>query len=168
MLIDEALQPPSESSANAMLGLLQIQNTANIVERYSNSDAMGVLRTNILDKDTWKFSILSKIDEYLGINPEESMDAWGYDYSTFIKEDYVYEMSQSTDYEDLDNAINELRGISSILGIDLDDSISELENHRDDLPPEQPDEDYERYSTSQARDGNSSRELDNVFASLLE
>ena len=36
-------------------------------------------------------------------------------------------MSQSSDYEDLDNAIDELRGVSSILDIDLDDSISELE-----------------------------------------
>ena len=77
-------------------------------------------------------------------------------------------MSQSTDYQDLDNAIDELRGVSSLLGIDLYDSISELEGRRDNLPPEEDDRDYERYSAAQARDSSSSHELDNVFASLLE
>jgi hypothetical protein len=165
-LINRALQLSNESSADAVLDLLQISNTADTIERYSTGDPMEILRINILDKDTWKFSLLSKINEFLAINSEESMNAWGHDHVYYVS-DFVYRMSQSSDYEDLDNAIDELRGVSSILDIDLDDSISELESYRDSLPPEADDDDYERYRST-GQEGSSSHELDNVFASLLE
>lgn len=165
-LITEALQPSDEPSAQAILDLLRTRNTADIVERYSSSEAIETLRTNLIDKDTWKFSILSKIDEFLEIDAENSMNAWGHDYIDHVG-GWVYEMSQSTDYDDLDNAIDELRDISSLLGVDLFDSIEELEGIRDNLPPERDDDDYESYSSSRSKDSDSSRELDNVFASLL-
>jgi hypothetical protein len=168
-LINRALRPTDEPSADSVLDLLRVRKTAKVVEKYSTDDAMEILRTNILDLDeqTWRFSVLSKIDEFLGIDYEESMDAWGHDYIRHLDE-FVDEMMQSSDYEDIDNAINEMRGVSSLLGIDLYDSISVLESHRDSLPPDRGDGDYERYSTSQISDSSSSHELDNVFASLLE
>jgi len=171
-LVDRALRPADESSAIAIHDLLRGGKAAHLVQRYSAGDAMDILRESILDKDTWKFSILSLIDHHLGINSEASMEQWGNDYLAYL-EDFVYEMLQSDDYEDLDNAIHEIGDISSFLEVDLYDSISALENRRDHLPSEEDDDaDYERYASENSSASRSSsdsmRELDNVFASLLE
>jgi hypothetical protein len=125
---------------------------------------IDVLRTNIIDKDVWKFSVLSRIDEIFETDPGESMQAWGYEYIDYVDE-ILDEMSRSTVYEELDNAIDELREISDFLEADLSDSISRLTAWRDALPSDD-DEDYESYASES--DSGSSRELDKVFRSLLQ
>jgi hypothetical protein len=165
-IIHMALKPSSKSSATNMVTLLRIRNTGDLIERYSTNNAMATLRANVLDKDTWKFPILSLIDEFLEIDSRESMAAWGDDYVDYLY-DFMEEMSYSTDYEDFDYGIRELENISSFLGIDLHQQIETLENQRDALPSQEDDEDYEDYD-SKDDSRSSSRELDNVFASLLE
>lgn len=168
-LIDRALKPTDESSAVTIYDILRGGGkAASLIQRYSASDAMDVLRESILDKDTWKFSILSLIDQHLGIDSEASLEQWGNDYLAYL-DGYVYEMLQSDDYDDLDNAIHEMEDIGTFLDIDLYDSISALESRRDNIPPEEDDADYERYTSENSSSGSDSmRELDNVFASLLE
>lgn len=169
-LIDKALKPTDESSAEVIYELLQGGKTSKLIQRYSAGEAIDIFRESILDKDTWKFPILSKIDHQLGIDSEESMEQWGNDYLAYL-DDLMDEMLQSDNYENLDTAINEMRGISSFLEVDLYDSISALESRRDNLPSEESDEDYESYSSTNSkgeRTGDSMRELDNIFASLLE
>jgi len=169
-LIDRALKPADESSAFTIYELLRGE-AANLVQRYTGSDAMDILRGNILDKDTWKFSILSLIDEDLGIDSEASMAQWGNDYLAYL-EDYVFEMLQSEDFDELDKAIREIGDITSFLEVDLEDSISALERRRDRAPSEEDDSDYERYTSQNSSGDRSSsdsmRELDNIFESFLE
>ena len=167
-LIARAFKPIEKSAASTMFDLLRLRNTADLIERYSATNAMEVLRTNILDKDAWKFSVLLQIDEFLEIASKDSLLAWGYDYIDYVDE-FIEEMSHSEDNEDLESAIKELEGISSRLGIDLTSSISALETQRSSLPSKEEDEDYESYDAkSSSKSSGSSRELDNIFASLLE
>ena len=169
-LIDKALKPTDESSADLIYMLLQGGKTSNLIQRYTVGEAVDIFREGILDKDTWKFPILSKIDQQLGMHSEESMEQWGNDYLAYL-DDLVGEALQSDDYESLDTAIHEMQGIGSFLQIDLYDSISALESRRDNLPSKESGEDYESYSSANQkneRNGDSMRELDNIFASFLD
>jgi hypothetical protein len=171
-LIEKGLRPVGKSSATTMFELLQERRTGELIARYSVNNAMEVLRSNILDKDVWKFTLLSMIDEWLEVDPEESLTAWGNDYMAYVHQ-IVNDLSDSTDGWRLDEAIREIDEMAGFLGLDLDDSLSALQNRLDDLPPER-EEDYEGYGSdngsSGSRDGGMSslRQLDNVFGSLLD
>ena len=76
-LIDKALKPTDEKSATDMYDLLRFGKSTDLVRRYYGSDPMDALRESILDKDTWKFALLSRIDEHLGTGSAASMTQWG-------------------------------------------------------------------------------------------
>jgi hypothetical protein len=171
-LIEQALESASKPSAADILELIQGNETGKLIERHYSGNALEVLRSSILDEDEWKFPLLAKIDEMLGIDPNVSMLEWGDDYVRYVNL-IVDGLSNSTDWERLDKTIRELEDTASFLGLDLYDSISALETRRDNLPPER-DEDYEGYgsdsgsSDSRADDLSSERQLNNIFGSLLE
>jgi hypothetical protein len=95
----------------------------------------------------------------------------GEDYLAYL-EGFVDEMLQSEDCDDLDAAIHEMEDIGSFLDVDLYDSISALESRRDNMPSEEDDEEYDRYASGNSPGnrsrGDSMRQLDNIFESLLE
>jgi hypothetical protein len=76
-LIEQALESASEPSAADMLELIQGNETGKLIERHYSGNALEVLRSSILDEDEWKFPLLAKIDEMLGIDPNVSMLEWG-------------------------------------------------------------------------------------------
>ena len=169
-LIEKALEPAGESSAKAMFYLLQDHKTGELIERYSVNNAMKALRANILGMDTWKFILLSKIDDLLEIDPEQSLLEWGNDFVSYADQT-VEDLSHSNDWEKLDGTIREINELARFLGLDLFDSISALENRRDNLPPEK-DENYEDDKSDGGSAGSrgpsdSLRQLDNMFASFL-
>lgn len=172
-VVAHALEPSNEAGANTIFELLRTRNTAEIIEAHIADAPMQVLRSNILDKDTWKFSVLSRIDEFLGIENEDSMADWGEDYISHAEE-LPYNMSGESDYDDYTGAIEELQSLESFLGINLHHSITALESARNELPPEEEEEadDYERYAaTSEKRSSSHAdpfRELDRIFSGLLE
>ena len=172
VLIEQTLESASKSSAADILELIQGHETGKLIERHYADSAVEALRSSILYEDEWKFSLLAKVDEILGTDPNVSMLEWGSDYVMYVNET-VDELSNSTDWERLDKAIRELEDTAYFLGLDLFDSISALETQRDNVPPER-DEDYEGYgsdsgsSSSRDSDVSSERQLDNIFGSLLE
>jgi len=171
-IIEQALESASMSSAADMLELIQGHKTGQLIEQYYAGNAVETLRSSILHEDDWKFPLLAKMDEALGTDPNVSMSEWGNDYVMYANQT-VEELSNSDNWERLDQAINELEDTAYFLGLDLFDSISVLETRRDSLPPD-PSEDYEGYGfdtdSSSLRDGDmsSERQLDNIFRGLLE
>jgi hypothetical protein len=168
-VIQQALKPATKDSASIMFDLLRASQTADIIAVHAPSDAMKILRHNLLDKDKWKFAMLARIDELLGVGPDDSMTAWGRDYIAHA-EGLEYQLSGNEDPDDYDEAIEELRDVSSFLGIDLYDQIDILETKRDELPQRRSDEDFESYdaASSKSNSQDPSRELDRIFSALLE
>lgn len=116
LLIERALQPPGKSSATTIFALLREPRTAELIERYSVDNPMTVLRSNILDKDIWKFALLSKIDQHLEIDSQESLTAWGNDYVEYVHQ-VVENLSGETDWWRLDEAIRETEEVAFPLGV---------------------------------------------------
>ena len=170
-LITRALEPSSEASAEVVLDLLRQRNTAEIIEEHTDAEPMQVLRENIIDKDTWKFSILSRIDEFLHMENEGSMTDLGDEYISYA-EQLAYNMPDDSDYEDYSEAINELGSLSSFLGVDLHNSIAALESACSEIPsPEDERNDYEDYAAAAEPSPDRAdplRELDRIFSGLLE
>jgi hypothetical protein len=169
-LVTRALEPTNEASAKVMIGLLRVNDTAEVIRAHSSPDAMKVLRRNILDKDTWKFALLSQIDSFLRVDYEDSMADWGEDYVSYAEE-MISNMPDESDYGDYTRTIGELQDISSYLGIDLQDSISALEAARAEIPDEDESGNYENYNSESKPSRGSSDplgELDRIFSGLLE
>lgn len=172
-LIDYALRPDKEVGAKIMADLLSARRTAEIIEEFSSPDAMLVLRRNLLDKDIWKFPILSKIDEFLEIDSEESLTAWGEEYISYAN-DLAHSIPRDPDqdYESYSETIDDLRSTSYLLGIDLDEQILALEVARDEIPPETDEpSDYEKYASANKADSSnddSLSQLDAIFSGLVE
>ena len=168
-LIERALEPIGAPSANAMFEMLRERKTGELIGRYSVNNAMKVLRSNILEMDTWKFILLSKIDKLLEIDPEESLMEWGNDFVSYADQT-VEDLSHSNDWAKLDGAIREIDQIARFRGLDLYDSISALKNRRESLQSEK-DENYEddesHGGSAGSRGPSDSRQLDNMFASFL-
>jgi hypothetical protein len=164
--VTAATKPASEYSAEIMIGLLRRPVYRRLLDTLLDGNAAAMMRENILDKDTWKFAILSKIDKLLALDLEESWDSWGNDYMDYARE-LAESLSVSTDYDDLHAAIEELTGISSMLDADLYDEIRALERQRDSLPEADDYNDSGSRLQKAASESDESAELDVIFASLL-
>lgn len=169
-LIQYALRPATKSSASIMLELLRASRTADVINAHCSGNAVRLLRDSLLDKDSWKFSLLSSIDEILEVDSNESINDWGDDYFSYAQE-LPSILGSDADYETIDSAIDELRSISSFLGVDVWDRIDELQVRLDNLPQSDDDGDYEGYSAENSASrggGDSLRALDGIFSSLLD
>ena len=124
------------------------------------------MRESILDKDAWKFAVLSDLDKLLELELEESWESWGDDYVSYARQ-RAEELADSTNDDELRVAINELNSVGDMLGADLYNEISMLEQQREVLKQ---DEDYNDDELPLSGSGNAvdeSAELDRIFASLL-
>jgi hypothetical protein len=162
-----AMRPDGRESANAMLTLLETPSYRRLLDDFLGDEAAAVMRTNVLDKDDWKFAVLARLDRLLKCAWEDSWESWGGDYVHYARQ-LAEELSDSTNDEELRKAISEMEEINSMLDADLYEEINTLEERRSRLPR---DEDYDDNSSGEARIGQideaDTRQLDRIFSTLL-
>src|SRR5271157_2470247 len=164
--VEEAVYPATRESADVMVELLRKPNYRRLLDELLNDNACAVMRESILDKDAWKFAVLSDLDWLLELELEESWESWGNDYVSYARQ-LAEELADSTDDDELRVAIKELNSVGDMLGADLYNEISMLEQQREVLKQY---EDYNDDELPLSGSGNAvdeSAELDRIFASLL-
>jgi len=163
---ESAVNPTNRESATAMVGFLGKPNYRRLLDKILHANAAALMRANILDKDSWKFIILSKLDVLLDLDPEETWNTWGETYTAYaqwLSED----LADSDNDEDLREAIEELTSIAEMLGTDLYEEIHTLEQRRHNLPEDDDYNDVKPEIRPPREAVDDSTRLDNIFASLL-
>jgi hypothetical protein len=163
---ESAINPYSESYSDIMLELLSRPDYRALLERLIQRDAVRAMRGNILDKDSWKFAALNKLDDMLDVDFEETWPSWGDEYLDFARA-RAEDLANSDDDDALQAAIYEMNNMGELLTADLYAEIEMLEQRRRDLPEE---EDYDDTSESRAasrKKVDESAQLDAIFESLL-
>jgi hypothetical protein len=125
--------------------------------------------------------VLARIDEFLEIDNEDSMAAWGGEYIAYV-EDLQDNLPQDLDSDAYTDVIDELGTVGSFLGVDVFDTVLVLEDARSEIDSQNENEeneeehDYEYYAPPPTKShskptsnrGGSLRELDRIFSGLLE
>ena len=161
-----AVNPHGQNAADIMLRLLDRPSYRSLLDQWLKGDAAAAMRENVLDQDTWKFSVLSRLDELLDLSSEESRGSWGEEYLDYARQ-RAEDLADSDDDDDLREAIEEFGETGDMLGIDLSYEISMLEERRLKLPEEA---DYDENSSTISKTVkvfDASAQLDEIFASLL-
>lgn len=161
-----AAHPNTQDSANVILELINKPTHRRLLDDLIRNNTVAVVRENVLDKDSWKFGVLAKLDNILKLDLEESWDSWGNDYLNYARQ-LAERLTDSNDDDDLRIAIDELESVGRMLDADLSNEIAALEERRRHIPQ---DDDYDDESQSSGSDGSvedSSAQLHKIFATLL-
>jgi hypothetical protein len=165
-LAEIALDPHSKKTAEAILDILKVDWSRKMLDDLVGVDTASMLRGAILNKGTWKYSILHNLDGFLGIESYESLESWGNDYVGYAAQ-IVQVVSISDDEDEVYAAIQELQNIGDFLGVYLDDEIQVLEEYYSNFPASKDDYDEIRSTKGESGLGDASRELDRIFETLL-
>jgi len=160
------LNPSTHASADVMLNLLRNPNYRSLLDKIIQGDAAMLMRANVLDKGTWKFTILCKLDELLRLDSVETWNSWGQAYVDYAK-GLARDLADSDDDDDLRVAIEEMTDINNMLDADLYDEINMLEERRSSLPKEEDYNDIESGAKAPRSTADASAQLDVIFGSLL-
>ena len=75
--VKASLNPPTQTIAEATLELLLKPRYRALIDKLVQDKSAALMRANILDKDGWKFTILSKLDKILELDMEQTWLSWG-------------------------------------------------------------------------------------------
>jgi len=164
---EAAVNPSGRESANVVARLLSKPIYRGLLDKILQGNATALMRANILDKDSWKFTILSKLDTILELDAEETWHSWGDAYVDYAR-GLAQDLANSDNDDDLHVAIEELNAIGHMLGADLYDEIHALEKRRLSLPDEDDYNDVKpQLQPPSPAVNDDSTELDGIFTSLL-
>jgi hypothetical protein len=168
-VVTQAVNPYSKRTADITVSLLRKPSQRLIMDRLAGGNAAAIARENVLDKDDWKYGILSKLDVILDLDRDDSWESWGISYQEYARE-LTEILSDSHDDEDLRDAIRELNSITDMLEIDMSEEIAKLEARRETVSSQESDYD-EQDSLAPSRpdknSGDASQQLERIFSSLL-
>lgn len=186
------VNPLDGRSADISMQLISNPVYKPLIDRILNVDSAAAMREHLINRGTWTFGFLLRLDEMLGLNQLDSMVEWGFEYEEYARQ-LTAELANSVDYGDIQDAIDELTHLNDkMILIHLDDEIEKLENQREALigrsrDYDEPDNDTlysisdspradsspdsadvrSDYETSVKHDYDTSAQLDQIFDSLL-
>jgi hypothetical protein len=154
---------PSSAAEMSTLGYTVYHNPGrNEIEALSGISVFKFLRSHLINVDEWRYAYLVKIDAMLDeIGREESLADWGVTYRSYV-DSLVQELENAESKERIIEAISEVTEAMDILGLDLNDQLSDLEDYAENFPPEE-DEDYEQESRSEPDDSSEMSSVDALF-----
>ena len=128
-VVEQAVNPRSKRAANITVSLLRRPSPRLIMDRLADGNAAAITRENVLDKDDWKYGILSELDVVLDLDRDDSWESWGASYLEYARQ-LAEDLSDSANDEDLRDAIQELNSITYMLEVDMSEEITKLEAQR--------------------------------------
>lgn len=176
LFIQDALDPSSQRSAEDVAQLVENDRARRLLDELADVNSANKLRTNLLDKDEWKYSILLRLDQRLGLH-QTSMASWGERYISYA-EQLVDDLTDCDDADTLEAVIRELEDMAAYLDVDLSTEINILQAGYDDIAPKMErrydsydewiDEEYPHQVTDLPRGSTAAEKLDRLFESFLE
>lgn len=162
----EWLNPIGHDQATMVIDGLKDAQIRALLDSILDDRSLTGLRGNILDKDNWRYGILSKIDRLLELDSESSWDTWGQDYLDYARQ-LAHDLDNTTSYDDLTSAIDELNEVGDTLGLDLYDEIRGLKERRDNLPSTNDYDEIESSASATVEPDRDALKLHSIFESLL-
>lgn len=168
-VVAQAVNPRSKHSADITVSLLRKASRRLIMDRLAGGNAAAITRENVLDKNDWKYRILSELDVILDLDRDDSWESWGTSYLEYARQ-LTEDLSNSNDDEDLRDAINELNSVTDMLEIDMSEEVTKLQERRQALSTQESDYDEQDTiapSQPDRNSGDASHQLERIFSSLL-